>query len=175
MKNNPSDLAINRLTGKNEATPRTAQILKTHDLPKESVRFIYLIRDGRSAIMSYYYYLRNIAGLHLSLEDVIVGNAPAGSWSNHVRAWTEKLRGGQSILLRFEDFTQSPSVAVKELSRFLDREPHRAFTRTFGEMHKADPMFFRVGKNRTKDFTFEQSRLFNEHHAAVMREFSYDI
>lgn len=72
--------------------------VKTHELPPSDQHpAIYVIRDGRSAVVSHAHYLRDILGRDISLTDVIEGKAGL-SWSRHVRAWALPLRA--NTLLR---------------------------------------------------------------------------
>lgn len=174
-ENNPADLAINRLTGSSFATPRSAKITKTHHVPDDDQKYIYVVRDGKSALLSYFHYLRDFGGTKLSIEDVIVGNAPCGSWSDHVKSSTSELRADNFLLLRFEEVIRSPSIEVEKLAHFLEQSPRRQFERTFEEMHDADPKFFRLGRDRAEEFTAVQSKLFEHHHGAVMRELGYAL
>lgn len=173
VENNPSDLAIKRLTGSDRSTPRQSTIVKTHDYPEGEERFIYLVRDGISAILSYYHYLREIASNSCTIEDVIRGDVIFGSWSDHLAAWIPNIRPNHSILLRFEEFTAKPEAAIEALAGFLGRRPARSFKRKFTEMHAADPVFFRVGRNRTEEMTADQSHLFQECHGEQMRSLGY--
>lgn len=172
-ENNPSDIAINRLTGGKFATPRISRILKTHDLPSDGAKFIYLVRDGKSSIISYHHYLHDFTDKRPTLEDVISGDVDYGSWSDHFRGWNKHSDRSNGLILKFEDFTNDPSSALDLLSGFLNQSPIKPFTKTFSEMHEADPKFFRVGKNRSEEFTEDQAAMFELRHGDLMRELGY--
>ena len=50
------------------------RIVKTHDGPSDEGPAIYIVRDGRSSIVSYFHYLRDIELLNIALEDIVTGN-----------------------------------------------------------------------------------------------------
>ena len=48
--------------------------VKTHDPPPDRAKAIYIVRDGRSAVISYFHFLQHFASEHkFSVEDVIMG------------------------------------------------------------------------------------------------------
>src|SRR5262249_21674239 len=100
--------------------------VKTHELPTpDSHRAIYIVRDGRAALVSHYHYLRDIRGVRTSLGDLIKGtNAP--SWSQHVDAWT--LSGRPNVLIvRFEDLVRADQGVQDAIAAFTGRKPARPF------------------------------------------------
>jgi hypothetical protein len=76
--------------------------VKTHELPPADHHpAIYVVRDGRSAVVSHTHYLRDVLGRDISLADVIAGKAGL-SWSHHVRAWAMPARAN-TLVVRYED------------------------------------------------------------------------
>ena len=63
---------------------------------------IYVVRDGRSTVVSHAHYVREILGRDITLADVVEGNA-GKSWSQHVKAWTPR---PHTLLFRYEDLHQ---------------------------------------------------------------------
>ena len=61
--------------------------VKTHELPSDDSPAIYVVRDGRSAVVSWRHYCESFTEVVPSLEAAIRGAEWPGSWSQHVRAW----------------------------------------------------------------------------------------
>ncbi len=67
-------------------------LIKTHELPPNHTdRAIYLIRDGREAVLSYANYRQTYHDPAISvaegLNEITFGLDLFGSWGAHVRAW----------------------------------------------------------------------------------------
>src|SRR5262245_24909130 len=61
--------------------------VKTHELPPPDHHpTIYVLRDGRSAVISYANYMRQIRRSDITITDIIAGKLGV-SWSDHVLAW----------------------------------------------------------------------------------------
>ena len=86
------------------------EIVKTNEPPPDNEPAIYLVRDGRSAIVSYFHYLNDIQGLPATLEELIRGEIFPGFWADHCKAWSP-VRRPRTLLLRYEELTRSPSDA----------------------------------------------------------------
>ena len=104
---------------------------KSHHLPKaEYKNVIYLVRDGRDVITSYYFYLRNL-GHKIDLDALIRNHhqVPFGPWHEHVRDWNFNPFGARMMIIRYEDLVREPLQVFRELCDFLqiDRtiESHR--------------------------------------------------
>jgi hypothetical protein len=106
----------------------TPSFFKSHHLPKpEYKRVVYLLRDGRDAMVSYFHHTRALVqnGQVDFLEMVRDGKYlfPC-KWHQHVQEWAANPYGADIITLKYEDLKADP---VKELRRFckfagLDRE-----------------------------------------------------
>lgn len=57
------------------SAPKSAAFVKTHGPPEDDDPAIYVIRDGRAAIVSYFHYIRNLQDSSVTLERVIRGDA----------------------------------------------------------------------------------------------------
>jgi hypothetical protein len=77
-------------------------LVKTHGGPLDESPSIYVIRDGRVAIDSYYHYLRQEVGSPLPVEKIIAGPIPTLSWSAHYHAW-DPVRRPNTLILKYED------------------------------------------------------------------------
>lgn len=92
---------------------------KSHSLPNKDYRkVIYLVRDGRDAMISYYHF-KNRFEDGVSLKDMIEfdkGLFPC-SWRTHVKKWRENPYGADILYVKYEDLL---SDTRKEIDRILD-------------------------------------------------------
>lgn len=148
--------------------------LKTHDLPDDKSRAIYIVRDGRASIVSYRHYLQDFGGVQPSLADVIQGNVQFGSWSEHVRAWALSWRPN-TLVLRYENLTSAPDRAMAQIADFLELPAPAPAQLDFAELHAAMPQFFRAGSNQKNlaELQGPDLDLFWARHGAVMQQFGY--
>jgi len=80
---------------------------------------IYIVRDGRSTVVSYFHFLKEFEPeWEYSIEDIVVGDCEFGSWTDHFKAWAPKQRSN-TLLLRYEDMVCNPSSVIKTISEFL--------------------------------------------------------
>src|SRR5262249_55477466 len=145
-----------------------------HELPTaDSHRTIYMVRDGRAALVSHYHYLRDIRGIKTSLADVIKGtNAP--SWSQHVNAWT--LSGRPNVLtVRYEDLVRADPGVQEAIAAFVGRKPQRPFDVPFSRLNAMMPAFFRSGSNQSNiaELAPAQLHLFERLHGETMDALGY--
>lgn len=137
----------------------TPSFVKTHRVPDDTEPAIYLVRDGRDALVSYARYrvaYRSKPGRARSvdseLRDLIEGLGPFGKWASHVFAWTRDRRGGTTTLVRFEDLIARPVEVLRDALAETDTglEVLEAGTiPTFEELHDRWPDFFRKGEAGT--------------------------
>ncbi|HEY0304337.1 MAG TPA: sulfotransferase domain-containing protein, partial [Longimicrobiales bacterium] len=83
------------------AAPEVA-LVKTHLPPRDEQPFIYVVRDGRSAVRSYRkYYEKYLPDHRASIYQIIAGDDAYGHWTSHYRAWMG--RGAPVMLVRYEE------------------------------------------------------------------------
>jgi hypothetical protein len=149
------------------------ELVKTHDRPPDAGPAIYIVRDGRSAIVSYFHYLRTFARFQTTIGDIIAGRLWPGSWSAHYRVWKPSERAN-TLFLRYEELRDENAKACQKIGAFLKREPIRPFNISFATLQKLNPEFFRVAdQNRSLSEIQPYMDAFLEHHGAVMRELGY--
>jgi hypothetical protein len=166
-------------------------LVKTHELPNEADRFptVYLIRDGRDALVSYaWHYLQRDRGL---LRDAIAPelfsealrhliwepNSAFGTWSRHVEAWLDRAATAPTVLLRFEEFVQRPQVILDAVERIgLDHPRPGAEFPTFESLREMSPFACRRGIIGSWRDEFPPALLddFWKQHGATMRRFGYE-
>jgi len=128
--------------------------VKTHNLPgDDNFPAVYIVRDGRDAIVSYAYYLRDIEQKSVPLSQLIArlitGDAGGfGLWSDHVRKWRKKK--GQVITVKYDDLVADPVDVVSKTLRaigFPDQDINDgAEIPSFSELQSKNSKFFRKGK-----------------------------
>lgn len=103
------------------------RLFKTH-LParhvlKNAGRFIYVVRDGRDVLVSYFYFYRTYLKLEKEfsefVEDFIAGNVRYGSWFKHVAEWQAHANEANVLFVRYEDLFYSLTSCLEKLTAFL--------------------------------------------------------
>jgi len=148
--------------------------VKTHaPPPPDQHRAIYIVRDGRSAVVSYTHFLREILQHDVTLADVISGEIGA-SWSQHVRAWTMPARR-DTLILRYEDLIVGDAKALAALSAFTGTPQLRDFDISFEQLQALDPSFFRSGSDpaNISEMDGEALQLFERLHGDTLRTLGY--
>ncbi len=148
-------------------------ITKTHEAPENDDPAIYIIRDGRAAIVSYFYFNRYF-GATVPVEAIIMGAVGYGSWSDHYRAWNP-LNRPHTLFLKYEELITETEEAIENIAAFIGVRPVRQFSKTFEDLHKTNRLFFRIGDNdrNIAELTDSQLELFAQHHGKVMQELGY--
>lgn len=148
--------------------------VKTHELPPADRHpAIYVVRDGRAAVVSYLHYLREIMKRDVTFHDVICGKVGT-SWSRHVRAWTLPRRPG-TLIVRYEDLAIGETQTLKKISAFIGVPQRQAFDISFARLHALAPDFFRTGSNRRNiaELDAGAEQLFEQMHGVTMRAMGY--
>jgi hypothetical protein len=148
--------------------------VKTHELPgRDTHPAIYVVRDGRSSVVSHQHYLRGILGRKTCLSDVIRGELTP-SWSEHVEAWALSGRPN-TLVVRYEDLAAADPRALRQIAAFLDRPLLRAFDMSFDRLHALNPQFFRRGSDadNISEMDAVSLRLFEQLHGATLRRIGY--
>lgn len=163
--------------------------VKTHDLPSDSSPAIYLVRDGRDALISYAHYIESFENhsddltqsdnLHFILHDLILYNASFGGWGPNVLAWTQ--RSHRTAIIKFEDLVSSPEPsfvvekALSDVGYTINLSEAQNGAPSFKELHQQMPNFFREGKIGTwrNEFPADLHDLFWEKHGNAMQKLGY--
>ncbi|NGO52243.1 sulfotransferase domain-containing protein, partial [Allomesorhizobium camelthorni] len=150
-------------------------LVKTHDYPRDEEKAIYVLRDGRSSIVSYRHYIESFGGQAVSLAQTILGAVPFGGWSDHVKAW-RPLQRPNTLFLKYEDIVANREGAIAEIARFLGLEVAGSAVSQFDELHAKEPNFFRSGSNTRNIEEFDESHLalFRMFHGKTMASYGYD-
>jgi hypothetical protein len=99
----------------------TPTFFKSHDLPgPEHKRVVYLLRDGRDAMVSFLNYIQVCRHPQLEFLEFVQNVqkwSSQGKWSEHVEAWLTNPYQAEIITIRYEDLLTD---TVRQLARFCD-------------------------------------------------------
>jgi hypothetical protein len=92
---------------------------KSHLLPRRDYRrVVYLLRDGRDAMVSYWHYHNaRVAPIDFS---TLVRSAShlEVRWHEHVEAWLANPFGAEMIVVRYEDLRREPAKELERIANF---------------------------------------------------------
>jgi len=168
--------------------------IKTHELPEDDSRVLYVIRDGRDAFVSLSYYYGGMpldhiinAGFISMYENEYIEEITDESgkitkhpdrvitnWSDHVTGWYSNIvKNG--FIIRYEDMVQRPDIVLSILESCLRRERKCNYSNNFNDLHLRQPRMFREGRigSWKKEFTSQQEELFWDKHGKVMTMMNY--
>ena len=95
-------------------------LFKSHELPQRHYRsVIYLVRDGRDAMVSYFHHFNALHG-RIDFE-TLVRTAPElpARWHEHVDAWLANPYGAELLLVRYEDLKRDCPGELARVCAFL--------------------------------------------------------
>jgi glycosyltransferase involved in cell wall biosynthesis len=163
--------------------------VKTHELPPDDAPAIYLVRDGRDALISYVHYTFRSYKAHEGnisfhdkyqlLRDLIINPDYFSGWSNHCAAWTN--RKGTSSIIRFESLIAAENhqkLIIKVLNKlniFPEYNKSAKNPPSFDSLKAVRPDLFRKGTsgNWVTEFPEDLHRLFWDKHGDVMHKLGY--
>lgn len=102
------------------------RIIKQHfpynnQAKKFTNKVVYICRDGRDALVSYWYYCNQRDGTNIPLAEFIKKSSEHGygPWRNHVMSWLES-PVKEKIIVRYEDMLDNPELSLRNVLEFLD-------------------------------------------------------
>ena len=115
---------------------------KSHHLPKpEYKHVVYILRDGRDAMGSYYHYLRSRHGKEIDfLTMVQTGEGLICKWHEHVEQWLANPYHARLTVLRYENLQTDPVGELQRFCAFAGLERDDAFLRTVSERSSFENM-----------------------------------
>jgi Sulfotransferase domain len=162
--------------------------LKTHELPFERYfegeYVVHLVREPGAVCWSYFNYLRKNEGdqfAQITLDDVIEGKAPFGSWGAHTRAWLaagEQL-GARFWLHKYEDIAGHPETefvdGLAALTGLTYRMPKKPLA-PLEKWHQQEPDFYRKEKESRWKRNYSAAQLYRvlELNGSVIQQLGYD-
>jgi hypothetical protein len=152
-------------------------LVKTHENPIDSQKAICIVRDGRSAIRSFFHYRRDFEGCTddaANLRDVLLGFTPFASWSDHLDNWDPLHRPG-TLVVKYEDLIDNPAEPIARMADFLGVEPRRAWKNGFDELSQIEPRLFRAASANQPENALagKDVELFWMLHGCWMRRLGY--
>lgn len=150
-------------------------VVKTHHPPQDDAPAIYVVRDGRAAVVSFYHLLHDLRRREdVTIERVIDGATPFGSWSGHLDAW-RPLDRPRTLLVRFEDLLAKPAEAVAAIAGVLGVAPQGPWRNEADRLHGLFPEFFRGGDDARNigELSASQEAAFWERHGGWMERLGY--
>jgi hypothetical protein len=151
-------------------------LIKTHRLPTDGNKAIYIVRDGRSTYVSYArYHASFIKDKPQSLLGLILGLDFYGGWSDHVRIWTENRN--RVLVVRFEELVNPVRIIREKIANFLSLNcPESSWKNPFNKLRQENPKFFREGHvqwHKSDDWSDLIDAIFFSLHGDLMRELGY--
>jgi Sulfotransferase domain len=93
---------------------------KEHSLPRPDYRrVVYLLRDGRDAMVSYRHYREAVDKVKYDFQEFVTPETDLYPchWPRHVDAWTKNPYGAEILVIKYEDLLAQP---VEQLQRFCE-------------------------------------------------------
>lgn len=102
------------------------QFVKSHEPYSKFYKgknVIYIVRDGRDVVNSYYHYLNARSEKIVKIQDLIMKSDKFdfGSWNNHIESWYNG-EHGKFILVRYENLLQNTENEIKRLLNSINFE-----------------------------------------------------
>lgn len=99
--------------------------------PRQDVRFIYVVRDGRDVCVSFYHHLANQLGeagtyekpIGAFFDEWLDGTLPYGGWLDHLKAWSEGANDPRVLFLAYEDMLSDLPGAVRRIAAHIGVPP----------------------------------------------------
>jgi hypothetical protein len=96
---------------------------KSHDLPHPAYRnVVYLLRDGRDAMVSFYHHLSAMSGTVDFNDMVRSGRGLPSKWHDHVNAYLANPHGARMIVIRYEDLKRDTLAQLRRFCEFVGIE-----------------------------------------------------
>jgi len=141
--------------------PGNGRLIKTHELySRKYKRAIYLIRDVRDAMLSFFARETAVGCIHpayRNLDDYIPAFLHGkvthfGRWQEHVEGWMNSplAQRGDLLLVRFEDMRQDPELTIARCLDFLGRSADPSVVQDALQNNSLERM--RAKENEAKKF-----------------------
>lgn len=145
-------------------------LVKTHLFPCDNQKAIYVVRDGRQTLVSYYHYHKEFLGdQKLSLLQLILGLDYYGGWSEHYRVWVESRP--KTLVVHYKDLVNGNPEIIKILAEFIGKKERcNPWKNPFDLLKKENPNFFRKGTP-----LWEDDPIWNEYHNSIFYEIHGDL
>lgn len=149
--------------------------IKTHKKPKDQNPAIVVVRDGRAAIESYYWYQKKtFPEQNLNLLDVILGNMYYKDWSYFYQHWIKERP--QTLVLNFESLKENPEECIEKIGFFLEKKSSGDWSDPFQRSAQSYPNVFRLGQLASwrETWSEEEEAVFWLCHGETMAAWGYE-
>lgn len=143
-------------------------LVKTHTPPLDDRPAIYVVRDGRDALVSLYHFWNET----MALSDIVAGHNNFGTWGDHVTAWEPKKRPN-TLLLYYEDMAGNLSGCIDRIADFLDLEPRGRSLPPRADLAKLDGHWIRPENSQKAKLDGPVLQHFWDVNGDAMRAFGY--
>lgn len=184
-----------------EKMPEGRRFFKSH-LPYAPYfldgKVIYIVRDGRDVMISYYDYFRNLHDYRGDLDSFLrkftSGWFRYGTWRNNVGSWVDHRDHPNMLLIRFEDLRADPAAVVKQIAEFSGLPTDEARIQTALDASTVDKVHSTMrswvvakgtsfqggvsagGKKNWRDkLTPEQNAIFVDHAGDLLQALDYPL
>ena len=149
--------------------PGRGRLIKTHEqYRKEYANAIYLVRDVRDVVLSYYDRGKYLGVFHDTAFDdflpmFLQGQTnTVGSWPSHVRAWLESplAQNGKLLVVKFEDMRQDTEATLARIMEFLGVAVDKMKIRNAITANSVDRMRAKEDRSRSFPKSSEESGRF---------------
>jgi hypothetical protein len=163
---------------RNRKSSPELNLVKTHQPPIDDGRAIYIVRDGRSAVISWYNMLVRLRKRDdVTVQDIIRGEKVQwGHWSGHVKAW-DPMHRPATLLLRYTDLVENADEALDRIAAFINMPRVGVWKNNFDELHRLFPEFFHRGsdeKNLAQMSPVDEA-IFWRLHGECMRDMGFAL
>lgn len=110
------------------------RMFKSHGAFEERLlrgRVVYIVRDGRDALLSLYHYRQQMDGVSVPFSEftraALLGNVDYGSWQSHVDGWLAHGGHPSVLVMKYEEMLREPMQHLRRtLAHFgLEVTPER--------------------------------------------------
>jgi hypothetical protein len=151
--------------------------VKTHLPPRDEQPTIYVVRDGRLALISYVKYHGRFHAEHgKSLLELVMGHDYYGGWSEHYCSWITR-KGGKTLVVRYEDLVNASDALRGRIAEFVGRAlPPESWKNPFEQLREESPGVFGAGRlewGGDSSWSPFIDGVFFQNHGALMEELGY--
>jgi hypothetical protein len=123
---------------------------KSHFMPRPDYRrVIYLLRDGRDAMVSYLHYVEGLKGEKIDFLQLVKAKEWLfpGAWHDHVEQWLANPHKAEMIVVRYEDLRKNTVGELRRICEFAGIQREQAVLETaaekcsFSSMRKREDSF----------------------------------
>jgi hypothetical protein len=150
-------------------------LVKTHHLPRDNQSAIYVVRDGRSAILSYGRFHKTYTRpQYPSLLELILGVDYYGGWTEHFQAWEFREK---TLIVKYEDLIQPSEELLTRLAAMTHHVGRiTPWENPFEKLQSLNPNFFRSGTpswSGDREWSSVHDAIFFHLHGKLMTKLGY--